>query len=326
MALSTFEASFLEVSGENTGGWVSHVEGIARLIQLRGPELHCGIPLHLPEQAAHLEQITHALATRKSTYLAQPEWVTVPWKIQPKSDLDQLLDIMAQLTTLIEQAARLNTTIAFDVLHAQRIELAQQGWEFHAQLENWYQGLLRKHADPLYYERPSSAPFISHLASVFPKALHFQNFEIARLHISYWTILLLLYSSILTIPVSSLNDVNPTSGLVALVDNEFPHRQALELARMIAQSMEYLLSEDMHILGPQKVFFALRTAMHVFTSTEKGQEMEWCKEIFEELGRRGFSFGKILCRCEWDDIPAHLSGTFISGKGVSSQKTCAHNV
>ena len=233
---------------------------------------------------------------------------------------------MAQIATLIEKAARLNTTTAFDIPRAQRIGLLQQGWEFHSQLENWYQELLRKQAGPLYYERPSSARFLSQLASVFPKSLHFQNFEIARLHLSYWTILLLLYSSILTIPFSSPSDVNPTSSLVASVENEFTHRQALELARMIAQSMEYLLSEDMHILGPQKVFFALRAAMHVFTSTEQVQEMDWCKEIFEELDRRGYPFGKILCRCEWDDIPALLSGNSISGKDLSSQNSCTHNV
>jgi small-conductance mechanosensitive channel len=265
--------------------------------------------LFQPDPQLTSKQITHALATRQSTYLAQQDWLTVPWKIQPKSDLDQLLDIMAQIATLIEQAARLDTTPAAG--HARKTALVQQGWEFHARLENWYQGLVRKQAGPLYHERPSSD---EKLAAVFPKALHFPNFEVARLHLSYWTILLLLHSSILTVPSSS------DSGLVAT-------RQALELARMIAQSMEYLLSEDMHILGPQKVFFALRTAMHVFASTEEGEEMvDWCREIFEELDRRGYPFGKILCRCEWDDMPALLSGNFVSGKDVSSSNSCTPNV
>ncbi|EXJ84468.1 hypothetical protein A1O3_05136 [Capronia epimyces CBS 606.96] len=295
MVLSTFEASTPQSTNKtNTGGWASHVEGVARLIQFRGPDLHVAGLSHRLFLDFRSTGITHALATRKSTYLAQQDWLTVPWKIQPKSDLDQLLDIMAQIATLIEKAARLTT--AFDDLHAQRIALVQQGWEFHSQLKNWYQGFLQKQAGPLYYERPSSSRFLSQPASVFPKSLHFQNFKIARLHLSYWTVLLLLYSSILAIPFSSLSDVNPTSNLITSVENEFTHRQALELARMIAQSMEYLLSEDMHILGPQKVFFALRAAMHVFASTEAedGQEMDWCKEIFEELDRRGYPFGKIL--------------------------------
>ncbi|KIW73486.1 hypothetical protein PV04_01600 [Phialophora macrospora] len=315
IALCTFE--LLEVSGDNTGGWVSHVEGIARLIQLRGPESHVDGLSHRLFLEFRSTSITHALATRKSTYLAQQDWLTVPWKIQPKSDLDQLQDIMAHIATLIEKAARLGTTTntASDIALAQRIGLLQQGWAFHSQLQNWYQGFRRKRAGPLYNERPSSARVSSRLASVFPKSLHFQSFEIARLHLSYWGILLFLYITILAIPASSASDVDPTSSAVAGVkQNEFTHRQALELARLIAQSMEYLLSEEMHILGPQKVFFALRTAMHVFSSTGGRGEMDWCKAMFEELDRRGYPFGNILCRCAWDGIPALLSGKLISGR------------
>lgn len=223
---------------------------------------------------------------------------------------------MAQIATLLEKAEQLNTTTAFDIAHAQRVGLVQQGREFHSQLENCYQGLIRKRAGPLYCERPSSAPYLSQLASVFPKSLHFQNFEIARLHISYWTMFLLLYSSVLSKPFSSLSIGNPAPNLVASVENGITHRQPLKLARMIAQSMEFLLSEDMHTLGPQTVFFALRAAMHVFVSTEQEKEVDWCKEVFEELDRRGYSLGKILCRCEWDDIPALLSGNGFSGRDV----------
>lgn len=299
------------------------------LLRLQIHKCECFDSLHLPEQllTSHLEQIVLALATRKSTYLARKDWLTVPWKLHPKSDFDHLLDIMAQISTLIEKAARHDTTTAFTtpLAHAQRIRLVQQGWELHSQLETWYQGLVRKQAGPVYYERPWSAQFLSpQFSSVFPTSLHFPNFEIARLHISYWTILLILYSSILTMPIPFLSrngsNVGPTSTyslVVASVENDFPPSRALELARMIAQSMEFLLSEDMHILGPQKVFFALRTAMHVFTSMEQAKEVDWCMRIFEELDRRGYPFGKILSRCEWDDIPALLSGKLTLGKDVS---------
>ncbi|KIW28976.1 uncharacterized protein PV07_04827 [Cladophialophora immunda] len=325
MALSTFE--LLEVSGDSIDGWVSHVEGMARLIQLRGPESHVVGLSHRLFLGFRSTCITYALATRQSTYLAQQDWLTVPWETQPKSDLDRLLDIMAQIAVLIEKAARPNTaSSAFDIPHAQRLGLLQQGWEFHSQLESWYQTLLLNQAGPPYCERPSSTRFLPRLASVFPKALHFQNFEIARLHLSYWTTLLLLHSSILTTPFSSPSDVDPTSSLPASGENDFIHRRALELARMIARSMEYLLSEDMHVLGPQKVFFALRAAMHVLASLGEEEEIDWCKEVFEELDRRGYPFGKILAKCEWDDIPALLSGKSTTGKAVPSQNSCTQNV
>ncbi|OAP54953.1 hypothetical protein AYL99_10653 [Fonsecaea erecta] len=319
MALSTFEAS--APSSEYV--YRTLVDRVSSYSKRQGRTLADG---------SATWKIVLALATRRSTYLAQQDWLTVPWKEHAKSDFDQLLDIMAQMAILLEDASRFNASTTFNnIPHAQRIELFQHGWEFHSRLEDWYQGFLRKHhqAGPLYHERPSSARFLSQFAaaSVFPTSLHFPKFEIARLHLSYWTILLLLYSCVLTIPPSSpsLGSVNPTSlsrivGATS-VENVFEiPRRALELARMIAQSMEYLLSEDMHILGPQKVFFALRTAMHVFTSMGQGEQEHWCKGIFEELDRRGFPFGKILCRCEWDDLPALLSGKFtVAGQDVSSQ-------
>lgn len=69
--------------------------------------------------------------------------------------------------------------------------------------------------------------------------------------------------------------------------SDFAQRQALALATKIAQSIEYLLSEERHISVPQKVFFVLRAAMHVFTCMDEWQEVEWCRAIFEELDRQG---------------------------------------
>jgi len=174
---------------------------------------------------------------------------------------------MAQIPTLIEKTERINKVPESESSHPQRIELLEQGWKFHSQLENWYQELPRKVSEPLYCERTCS-PFcpspVSELGSVFPTSLHFKTFEIARMHLFYWAALLLLYNNILTISSSSPGDVHPTSSLILPLEKDVIRRQTLETATMIAQSMEYLLSEEMHILGPQNVFFPLRTAMMCF--------------------------------------------------------------
>ncbi|KIW09949.1 hypothetical protein PV08_11725 [Exophiala spinifera] len=289
MALSTFE--LLEVSGHNTGGWASHIEGIARLIQLRGPELHVSGLSHRLFLDFRSSCLTYSLATRRSTFLAQPDWLTVPWKVHPKSDLDRLRDMMAQLANLIAENERLDATA-----DEKRAGIIGRGQELQSQLDTWHGDLTRKHPGPLYYERPSSAPFLSRFASVFPTALHFQNFGIARIMVNYWAVLLLLYN-----------------GIPAATD-EFARRQrqVLDLARMIVQSMEYLISDDMRVLGPQTVFFALRLTMHVFTTAGEPDELDRCREVLEELDRRGYPFGKILSSCAWDDIPALLSGKAIS--------------
>ena len=240
----------------------------------------------------------------------------MPWKVHPKSDLDRLQDMMAQAANLIEGATRLNTITVSDVAQTQTRKTIQQCQELRTQLGNWYLELLRKQPGPLVDERPSSARFLSRFASIFPNSFYFQNFEIARLHLSYWTTLLLLCGNMFTLSFSSLGEAHQTSSWVASLRREFADGELLDLARKITQSMEYLLSEEMHILGPQTVFFALRLAIHVFTNTGEAEEIERCEEILEELDRRGYPFGKILRRCEWDDIPALLSGKSISTNGA----------
>lgn len=302
------------------------MEGIARLIQLRGPESHIdgsshrlflgfrstGVSVHcflLSQHSLTSKQITYALATRTPTYLAQPDWLTVPWTIQPKSDIDQLFDIMTQIATLLAKTAQFIMPTACDIPHTQSTELLQQSWEFQSQLKTWYQGFQCKQTGPLYHEQPSSSHFLPHLAPVFTTSLHFPTFEIARLHVSYWTILLLLHDSILSMPLAAARDEIPSSSLLTSVQRDFTQKQALHLATLIAQSIAYMLSEDMHILGPQKVFFTLRAAMHVFeTSPDHEKEAQWCKGVFDELDRRGYPFGRILCSCRWEDMPALLAG------------------
>ncbi|EHK97211.1 hypothetical protein M7I_7021 [Glarea lozoyensis 74030] len=48
-------------------------------------------------------EIIYALSTRKSSYLGDEQWMTVPWQRAPKSDFHHLLDIMAKMPGLVEQ-------------------------------------------------------------------------------------------------------------------------------------------------------------------------------------------------------------------------------
>jgi hypothetical protein len=91
-------------------------------------------------------------------------------------------------------------------------------------------------------------------------------------------------------------------------------RKTFEEATLIAKSMEYLLSDEMHILGPQNVFYPQRIAMCSFFHG-LGPEVEWCRSVFEEMDGRGYPFGKILGAVEWDDIPRLLSPRYIPPTG-----------
>ncbi|EXJ93040.1 hypothetical protein A1O3_01596 [Capronia epimyces CBS 606.96] len=318
MALSLFEV--LEVSGGNFYGWASHVEGISKLTRLRGPELHIAEPSHHLFLGFRPTGIIYALALRQPTYLGGQDWLSIPWTTRPKSDFHHLLDIVAQIPTLIDHTERFDQVSQADISQLDRIELLNQGCELHCQLEGWYHGLRGKHSKPFYCQQPSlqtwSSPG-SDSGPMFSTFLHFRTFEIARMHLFYWTSLLLLYISILKITSSS----SPAPGdqgssspslhiLPTLIEEKPVRRQALETATLIAQSMEYLLSENMHIRGRLNTFFPLRTAMHVFSCTGDHKMEGWSLSVFEELDRRGYPFGKILSKWAWDDIPVFLSSKF----------------
>lgn len=251
----------------------------------------------------------------------------VPWIRQSKTDFHYLLDIMAQIPIFMDQAARIRRDSQSDTSAATKSELRRQGWDLHQQLNDWHEDMDRRSSEPLYIERSSSLTWPNPASSghdhVFSTFLHFQTFEAARMHLFYWTAQLLLYDNLLKLPkpppldpgqldpASSSSDATtpPTTDKAAI------QTHASAIATLIAQSMEFLLSEErfflseeMHIRGVLNTLLPLRTAMHVFSSSQQHRKQSWCRTVFDGLAERGYTFGQTLCGWEWDNIPVFLSG------------------
>lgn len=212
----------------------------------------------------------------------------------PKSDFHYLLDIMAKMPALVEAADRISKVNSNDN-DSQRVECLKQNWETHTELDNFYDDLKTRSTEPLYTETPA-VPFCNkanlELENIFLVSLHFPTFEIARTNLFYWAALLWIHNNI-----SILQPSEPS-----LLE------RSMAIATRIAQSMQYLLSPEMHTRGPQNVFNPLRMAQHVFSKKEAdGREVRWCRGVFDELDARGYPFGKILSEWKWEDIPVLLS-------------------
>ncbi|KAK5340458.1 hypothetical protein LTR07_003987 [Exophiala xenobiotica] len=286
-----------EASGENINGWISHIRGVSRLFQLRGPQMHVSESSHRLFLGFRPTGVILALATRKATYLGEEDWLNIPWTIFPKSDFHHLLDIMARMPALVELTECLGGEVDSEDIAVQKLDCLQQNWDFHSQLENWYHSLSNKSPVVLYSTEPTTSFFTKsmtdpELENVFPTSLSFPTFDIARMHCFYWAALLRLYHNI--------SILQPSAFLV--------HNQSIEVATLIAQSVQYLLSEEMQTRGPLNIFFPLSMAMHTFSRKQgEGQrevkEVRWCRLVFEELDERGFPFGRILVGWDWDDIP-----------------------
>lgn len=46
--------------------------------------------------------------------------------------------------------------------------------------------------------------------------------------------------------------------------------------------------------------------MRAFQICGREDEGKWCRDVFEELDRRGYPFGMMVAGVEWEDIPAFL--------------------
>lgn len=207
---------------------------------------------------------------------------------------------MAKMPALVEETERISKDGNSANSDSKRIECLKQNWDIHTQLEDWYHELSKRSTEPLYKERPASkfcGKMSAELENMFSISLYFSTFEIARINLFYWAALLWIHNNISILQPSEATLLS----------------RSLKIATRIAQSMEYLLSPEMHTRGPQNVFHPLRLAQQVFSMKDaeskevEGREVRWCRDIFEEVYWRGYPFGKILSSWKWEDIPVLLS-------------------
>lgn len=185
------------------------------------------------------------------------------------------------MPSIIEQSEIAAGAISFPSTQ-ELTSFLEHSWAIERRLRLWYRGLIG-FPRILYSEHQalSMSPRLRHLS---PISLYFPSFDIARMHLFYWAALLLIYSNIRSLQHLLHPDLSPTTldPTILLINSK------------IVQSIPYLLSPSAHIMGPQNVFFPLRIAQHSFSQlTRKEDEEEWCRDVFDELDRRGFPFGKI---------------------------------
>ncbi len=202
---------------------------------------------------------------------------------------------------LIEQTER---AISMDATLPSPTEigsLRERYWAIERQLRTWYINLVESSPTPLLSKmspRTIASAMLSNLQPLTDSSLNFPSFEIATMHLFYWAALLLTYNNLISIP-------SPPTSL-----HRFPQVQLQSeihtTATLIARSIPYLLSPETQTMGPKNVCFSLRVAMHAFSELGEEKEERWCRDVFEEVDKRGFPFGKILANVKWEDIPRFL--------------------
>jgi hypothetical protein len=143
---------------------------------------------------ARFVQSLQAMVT-KSTFLSEPEWITIPYTSEPKRTIDLFLDVLLQGIPLLKDGDDL-ATFPPHLQFIKAVELLKRCWNFDNELQSFYENLKSWHSQPLFWPAISTDSVISneHVDSLAPISLEFVDMRTAVTIMLYWAILTVLRS------------------------------------------------------------------------------------------------------------------------------------
>ncbi|KAL4883548.1 hypothetical protein BJY04DRAFT_26848 [Aspergillus karnatakaensis] len=100
LIFTLFEASQQQPTRIYSSGWAGHLAGALTLLQRQGPARFQIDGYHAAFKKLREMTILFVLSKQECTFLAEPEWMEVPWDVINKTRRDYLLDIAMQITTI----------------------------------------------------------------------------------------------------------------------------------------------------------------------------------------------------------------------------------
>ena len=235
---------------------------------------------------------------RKSTFLGNPEWLTLPWGKKGKNIYQQLYDKGFLLGAILEDIDNAGLTEENNNISIVSGFLGRLS-SLDEDLNLWFRTLCDESPSPLYWHiepTSSSRHLIEHDQPHPPFAFH--TLLSANTIVKYWGLRIILSNTIaLTcqrvlsittqLPAYPSSSTSPpilqelhTMSLQLLKANAGPN--ILEFATNIVRSMPYCLNENMGLIGAQKSLFPMRIALFVL-QRHPGKDLQWCQAMYQEL-------------------------------------------
>ncbi len=255
---------------------------------------------------------------RKSSFLGESDWLTIPWGAIGKDVYQRLYDKGFALGALLEGMDNADLTDA-ETRTSQLSSYLQRCSELHADFEAWYQELLQQSPSPLYWTTESGLPASSAREALTNDAsesrtllpFSFPNLRLAYITATFWALKMVLSGTIAltcgailssaTANQSSSVDpdpaVDPRNTAYRLL-SQHGSPQRLELATNIMRSMSYSLNDSMGLLGAAKSLFPLRAALFCLRR-QPGEELKWCQAVYHELEtRKGLRYAREIAKLD----------------------------
>lgn len=205
----------MECPGGNHIGYVTHQDGAARLVQLRGPERHREGFGHALFVAYRHGAILLGLKRHEPSFLGEERWLAVPWEKVGKDAGEKVWDLTAQAPAIYRKVDEMQRSLPVRTLCI-AVEVVEYCWGVDADLKKWYSELEESMPGPLYWPELAKGLDVPRLAggseydfhnksltsteidkpSVFPVAYHFINLQIATTLLSYWSLQTLFFNGL----------------------------------------------------------------------------------------------------------------------------------
>ncbi|KAF2753173.1 hypothetical protein EJ05DRAFT_505362 [Pseudovirgaria hyperparasitica] len=245
-------------SSHKEDGWISHSCGLERLMEVRGAESFAKMPELVVLECSRPAMVMAALAIRKPSMFARPEWKTVPWKSYPerRDIVHDLIEHLADVTLLYTMKDSLNETF-FQIHGLERFNtLIQQTLTVLAQFKAWKCRWDELHPD-CFFEIEDSTPS--------PTVLNIYGDPVPawRTLTRYTT---LYHANCLGMYNASLIVVLKFYQELLVLDPSRPHSvpdfqdQLFDTGIAICRSVDYHLEEDKIGAGSFYLLFPLRMA------------------------------------------------------------------
>lgn len=269
-------------------------------------------------------QVFRSLGERSPNFLAEREWLELPWASTPKDSHDQLLDIMLKAPAIFpKEATKDARTSPQNVLNA-AVRRARACWLLDSQLTDWLGRLANEVSGPLFWPEEKTTPDDGAGAeeknTLFSTVYQFPSFILAQTLVLYWTTrvvvcdqLCAVYRELQAFSATATTSAarasaectcleNRRAGITScLVDFTTEGLPALgyredwtqTVARHICHSVEYFLQDKMRCAGPAclmppaMVLRWLWQQQHASQGVARDRELRWLDQVLARVHARG---------------------------------------
>lgn len=248
------------VPQDYTEGYMHQLWGDGRLHLVRNCQDSMTLPMWQHADPPWNLQASCFLQMRKRSPMSDPKWITAPWQTIPKKPNDLIVDILIEITGLLEDYDSLKAQDDHDSRDELRQDLVLRCWQLESKLALW---LSTVHIDDTTYHALDvpDAPF-----SIYVLAA-------AHLMCIYWCACIYVYST--------LRDLLSESEIQRLP----PYVNPQIFFRSIAEAVTVMLHPSSGVFGAQLAYFPTAVVMTYVRVAGWGEEAKMVSEAYSKAGK-----------------------------------------